>query len=72
MERAKHTLTPEMKAEIQKKKDIAIIHEKLQVRDDTGRLIRTAPKPSQVRFVLPEEFSGRDLKRAKKLIRKRK
>lgn len=72
MERDKHYLTPEMKAEIQRKKDIAIIHEKLQVRDDSNRMFRTAPKPSQVRFVLPEEFTGKDLKRAKKLIRKRK
>jgi len=72
MERTKHYLTPEMKAEIQKKKDIAIIYEKTKVRNDSKRIFRTAPKPSQVKFVLPEEFTGRDLKRAKKLIKKRK
>lgn len=70
MERNTHYVTPEMKVEIQRKKDASFISEKIKQDKAPHKALPSAGK--KVRFVLPDEFSGKDLKRAKKLIKKKK
>ena len=68
MERAIKPMTPEIKAELLKKKEIAMIRDKIY--PDT--LYRTKFRPVKRGVILlPEGFTGADLKRAKKLMRKK-
>ena len=68
MERAIKPLTPEMKKELAEKKLISIIDQKIH----PYTLMRTKFPPSRKKaIVLPEGFTGRDLKRVKRLMRKK-
>lgn len=61
------TMTAEMKAEILRKREADEIHKRVHP------IRRTKfPAPNKPMIVLPEEFTGRDLKRAKKLMKGRK
>ena len=63
------TLTPKMKTRLQREKEVREIYEKLHPKT----MVRTKfypPKNKDV-LILPEDFSGKDLKRAKKLMRGR-
>jgi hypothetical protein len=62
-------LPPELKKELEHKKLCQKIHERITFAN-AGHIFRE--KPVKTDFVLPEEFSGRDLKRAKKLMKGRK
>jgi len=63
-----NVLTPEMKADLQRKKEIEEIHEKLKMRNPS--VFRTTPLKKGY-MILPEDFTGKDLKRAKKLMRRK-
>lgn len=61
-----NVLTNEMKAEIAHKRVVDAIHARIHP------MRRTKPKPpipGKKTLLLPEEFTGRDLKRAKKLMK---
>lgn len=60
-------LTPEMKEVLQKQKLNAQIREKIERANNSHKVFRL-----KVDHVLLEDFTGKDLKRAKKLIKGRK
>jgi hypothetical protein len=61
------TLTPFRKAKIQKQNEIAMIYNKIHSVKRTKH-----PIPKKEPLVLPEDFTGKDVKRYKKLLKGRK
>jgi hypothetical protein len=59
-------LTPEMKEQLLREKQAAIIRKKLDKRK------RTKFNINRQILILPEDFTGGDLKRAKKLMKNKK